>query len=507
MRDECKGCGLCIEACPPKVIRLSEALNHYGYRTAVYAGAGCTGCGICFMVCPEPGAITVLRLASRAAAQQSAELGRAAHAQATDEGQRSHRQERDSGRMPRVLWLSHYAGQRDRRSCGAVHAARRAACFVQAESEVAAINMLYGGASAGVRAMTASSGPGISLMQEGISYMAGAELPCVIADITRGGPGLGNIGAEQGDYHQVVKGGGHGNYRTLVLAPHSVQEMADLTALAFELADRYRNPVVVHGRWIHRPDDGAGRVSADSAVEPQLPEWAVAGTAESRAQPDLLAAISIPTSWKPIFASSKPSTSVAEQREARAEEWRTDDAEIVLVGYGIVGAHSESRGRRGAGRRPEGGRAAAHHAVSVSQCAIPAAGGRRARLRGGRDEQRADARRCAAGAERRAACRVLQPHGRQRAVARGSAGALCASWRGKRSRRRSWKRRGSPCLTERNAEYEVAHGKATGLLRALRAQEKSCSTRRITVPAAGTASCTRCWRRPSTSWAFRTAPS
>ena len=117
--------------------------------------------------------------------------------------------------------------------------------FVQAESEVAAINMLYGGASAGVRCMTASSGPGISLMQEGISYMAGAELPCVIADITRGGPGLGNIAAEQSDYHQVVKGGGHGNYRTIVLAPHSVQEMADLTALAFELADRYRNPVVL----------------------------------------------------------------------------------------------------------------------------------------------------------------------------------------------------------------------------------------------------------------------
>ena len=117
--------------------------------------------------------------------------------------------------------------------------------YLQAESEVAAINMLYGGAAAGVRCMTASSGPGISLMQEGISYMAGAELPCVIADITRGGPGLGNIGAEQGDYHQVVKGGGHGNYRTIVLAPHSVQEMADLTALAFELADKYRNPVVV----------------------------------------------------------------------------------------------------------------------------------------------------------------------------------------------------------------------------------------------------------------------
>ena len=117
--------------------------------------------------------------------------------------------------------------------------------FLQAESEVAAINMLYGASSAGVRCMTASSGPGISLMQEGISYMAGAELPCVIADITRGGPGLGNIAPEQSDYHQVVKGGGNGNYRTIVLAPYSVQEMADLTALAFELADRYRNPVVI----------------------------------------------------------------------------------------------------------------------------------------------------------------------------------------------------------------------------------------------------------------------
>src|SRR5215469_8653082 len=117
--------------------------------------------------------------------------------------------------------------------------------FLQAESEVAAINMIYGAAAAGVRTMTASSGPGFSLMQEGFSYLAGAELPCVVADIVRGGPGLGNIAPEQSDYHQVVKCGGHGNYRTLVLAPDSVQEMADLTTWAFDLADEYRNPVVV----------------------------------------------------------------------------------------------------------------------------------------------------------------------------------------------------------------------------------------------------------------------
>ena len=132
--------------------------------------------------------------------------------------------------------------------------------------------------------MTASSGPGISLMQEGISYLAGAELPCVIADIMRGGPGLGNIAPEQGDYHQVVKGGGHGNYRTLVLAPDSVQEMADLTTLAFDLADRYRNPVVVLadgyiGQMMEPVEFAAPR------PVPAPPAWAVTGHAGGAAQP------------------------------------------------------------------------------------------------------------------------------------------------------------------------------------------------------------------------------
>jgi len=212
---------------------------------------------------------------------------------------------------------------------------RAGGVFLQAESEVAAINMLYGAASAGVRSMTASSGPGISLMQEGISYMAGAQLPCVIADITRGGPGLGNIAAEQSDYHQVVKGGGHGNYRTIVLAPHSVQEMADLTALAFELADRYRNPVVVLA------DGFIGQMMEpvefpQIAVEPHLPDWAVAGTAATR--PNLITSLlmdidDLEAHNRALEAKYK----IAEQHETRAEEWQTDDAEIVLVGYGIVG--------------------------------------------------------------------------------------------------------------------------------------------------------------------------
>ncbi len=206
--------------------------------------------------------------------------------------------------------------------------------FLQAESEVAAMNMLYGAASSGVRAMTASSGPGISLMQEGISYMAGAELPCVIADITRGGPGLGSIAAEQSDYHQVVKGGGHGNYRTIVLAPHSVQEMADLTALAFELADRYRNPVVLLA------DGFIGQMMepvefSQTAIAPRQPEWAVTGTEATRG--NLITSLHLDVDDMEAHQNHlEEKYRHAQENEARAEEWQTEDAEIVLVGYGIV---------------------------------------------------------------------------------------------------------------------------------------------------------------------------
>ncbi|HZZ38786.1 MAG TPA: 3-methyl-2-oxobutanoate dehydrogenase subunit VorB [Acidobacteriaceae bacterium] len=211
---------------------------------------------------------------------------------------------------------------------------RAGGVFLQAESEVAAINMLYGASAAGVRVMTASSGPGISLMQEGISYMAGAELPCVIADITRGGPGLGNIASEQSDYHQVVKGGGHGNYKTIVLAPHSVQEMADLTALAFELADRYRNPVVLMA------DGFIGQMMEpvefpQTAVEPQLPKWAVAGTEESRK--NLISSIFLSTDeLERHVRHLEAKYTIAQRLEARAEEWYAESSDVVLVGYGIV---------------------------------------------------------------------------------------------------------------------------------------------------------------------------
>lgn len=207
--------------------------------------------------------------------------------------------------------------------------------FLQAESEVSAINMVYGAASAGVRAMTGSSGPGLSLMQEGISYLAGSELPCVIVDVMRGGPGLGNIAPEQSDYFAMVKGGGHGNYHNLVLAPASVQEMADLTRLAFELADRYRNPaIVLADGFIGQMIEPLDLALADQAQPPEKP-WAVCGTPETRA--NLITSIYLePDELEAHQRKLEAKYARAAQVEPRHELYMADDAEVLLVGYGIV---------------------------------------------------------------------------------------------------------------------------------------------------------------------------
>jgi len=205
--------------------------------------------------------------------------------------------------------------------------------FLQAESEVAAINMVYGAAAAGERVMTGSSGPGVSLMQEGISYLAGAELPCVIVDVVRGGPGLGNIAPEQSDYFAMVKGGGHGNYRNIVLAPASVQEMADLTVLAFDLADKYRNPAVVMadgfiGQMMEPLDLEYREISS-----PAKP-WAVKGNAETKN--NLVSSIYLEPDDLEAHQRKLEAKYVRAQVEVRHEEYETEDAEILLVGYGIV---------------------------------------------------------------------------------------------------------------------------------------------------------------------------
>src|SRR5271165_5726920 len=195
--------------------------------------------------------------------------------------------------------------------------------FLQAESEVAAINMVYGAAAAGKRVMTASSGPGLSLMQEGMSYLAGAELPCVVVDVVRGGPGLGNIAPEQSDYFAVVKGGGHGNYRNIVLAPASVQEMFDLTVLAFELADRYRNPVVI------MTDGYVGQMQEPLEIkmrniEAPVKDWAVLGTAESKK--NLVTSIFLePDVLEAHVQKLESKYQLAQELETRCEEYLTED--------------------------------------------------------------------------------------------------------------------------------------------------------------------------------------
>ncbi|MBT3980242.1 MAG: 3-methyl-2-oxobutanoate dehydrogenase subunit VorB [Bacteriovoracaceae bacterium] len=212
--------------------------------------------------------------------------------------------------------------------------------FVQAESEVAAINMAFGAAACGKRVMTASSSPGISLKQEGVSYLAGAELPCVIIDIMRAGPGLGNIWPEQGDYHQIVKGGGHGNYKTIVLAPNSPQEMCDFTILAFELAEKYRGPVYVLS------DAYTGQVMEpvifpDEVKKEKRQDWAIYGDKESSGNVVYSIQMNTVEQEKVNLRLDKKYREI-EKCEARYEEYLVDDAEMIVVSYGISSriAHS-----------------------------------------------------------------------------------------------------------------------------------------------------------------------
>lgn len=208
--------------------------------------------------------------------------------------------------------------------------------FVQAESEVAAINMVYGAAGAGARVMTSSSSPGIALKQEGITYIAGAELPCVIVNIVRGGPGLGGIQPAQSDYNQSTRGGGNGDYKLLVYAPANLQEMVDLVQEAFDKADFYRNPVMLVG------DGMIGQmmepIEFNDIPKMTLPEktWATVGTEEKR-KPNVINSLFL----KPeeledhnIRLTAKYATMKA--NEARYEAYNIENAQVVCVAYGTT---------------------------------------------------------------------------------------------------------------------------------------------------------------------------
>jgi len=210
---------------------------------------------------------------------------------------------------------------------------------LQAESEVAAINMVYGAAGCGKKAMTTSSGPGISLKQEGISYLAAAELPCVIANIMRGGPGLGTIQASQADYTQSVKGGGHGDYRIIVLAPASVQEMADYTALAFDLSFKYLTPVMILADGI------IGQMMEKVVLPPYQPRmteeeirqkypWATLGKPKGKERNIISSLAILSEEMERTNLRLQAKYRVIEKNEVLFEEFQCSDAEYLIVAFG-----------------------------------------------------------------------------------------------------------------------------------------------------------------------------
>ena len=216
-------------------------------------------------------------------------------------------------------------------------------CFLQAESEVSAINMVYGAAGAGARVMTSSSSPGISLKAEGISYIAGSDLPCVICNIVRGGPGLGGIQPAQSDYFQATKGGGHGDYHLIVLAPASVQEMVDLVKEAFDLADFYRMPVMIMG------DGMLGQmmepvVFGNYQSKKELTEktWATVGTDMKRKHNIVNSLYIAPEVLEQLVQERYKKYEVIEKEEARAEEYMCEDADIIIAAYGTIARVAKS---------------------------------------------------------------------------------------------------------------------------------------------------------------------
>lgn len=206
--------------------------------------------------------------------------------------------------------------------------------FLQAESEIAAINMVLGAAASGVRAMTSSSSPGISLKQEGISYLAACQLPALIVNIMRGGPGLGNIAAAQSDYFQATKGGGHGDYHCIVLAPSTVQEAADFTFLGFDLADKYRNPVIILG------DGMLGQMMESLKVKSIKPKrykkpWALTGS--KAREPNIIRSLFLAEgALEDLNLTLQKKYRTIEEREQRWQGYLLEDAKIVIVAYGTM---------------------------------------------------------------------------------------------------------------------------------------------------------------------------
>jgi 2-oxoisovalerate ferredoxin oxidoreductase alpha subunit len=342
----CKGCGRCIDSCARHCFEAGTAIHPgTGLVPVVVHLESCTGCGLCFDACPEPYGLR--RALFEVASIDPPRLLAPAFAPAATPEPIPDSCETLPDSRPLVV-KGTYASAIGAILAGCRHffgypitpstegaelmaklLPRLDGIFLQAVSEVAAINMMYGAGAAGLRSLTFTSSPGFSLMLEGLSYMIGAEVPGVVVDVMRGGPGLGNIAPEQSDIKLACRGLGHGNTRAIVLAPATPQEMLDLTMLAFELSFRYRNPVIVLA-------DGylgqmTGKVSPPRTVlRPGLPAWAVAGDAAHRRN----LASSIHLSEAELEGHNRHLLEKYDRiaaAEPRADLFHTDDAEILLL--------------------------------------------------------------------------------------------------------------------------------------------------------------------------------
>jgi 2-oxoglutarate/2-oxoacid ferredoxin oxidoreductase subunit alpha len=217
--------------------------------------------------------------------------------------------------------------------------------FVQAESEVASINMVYGAACTGTRVMTSSSSPGISLMQEGLSYIAGSEVPCVVVDVMRGGPGLGNIQPSQSDYFQVTRSAGHGDYHAIVLAPASVQEAIDLMVEAFDLADKYRHLVFVVADGLLGQMMEPAELPPMQPLREERPDWALTGAHDR--DPNIITSLELDApALEEVNDRLQAKLKIIKENEQRYTESMIDDADLVIVGYGTAGRIAENAVRQ-----------------------------------------------------------------------------------------------------------------------------------------------------------------
>ena len=281
--------------------------------------------------------------------------------------------------------------------------------FLQAESEVASINMVYGAACGGARAMTSSSSPGISLMQEGLSYIAGSEVPAVLVDVMRGGPGLGNIQPSQADYFQMTRSAGHGDFHPIVLAPSTVQEAVDIMYEAFSLAEKYRTIVIVAA------DGSLGQMMEPAEMPPMRPPireedrgaWAVRG-AGTRGNTVITSLFLNEEQLEALNLRLQEKLARVQAAEQRWEEVRTEDAEFLLVAFGTVGRTCKTVLRGSAGARTQGWAVPSNQSLAIPGIAPRSSGTTEQVDLGGRDERRTDVGRCPSRCGRRVSGRVLR---------------------------------------------------------------------------------------------------